>query len=115
MPPVSPKIFNILKEDGYLKNFDFISEKLTKYNNFYDFTYKSYYKDCQFIDGYHAGEVLNFINLKMIFNNQNELSGFLSNTINDDIITQNINRATFKNINTKIKIENDFLKIGCVK
>jgi hypothetical protein len=115
MPPISPKIFNILKEDGYLKNFDFISEKLTKYNNFYDFTYKSYYKDCQFIDGYHAGEVLNFINLKMIFNNQNELSGFLSNTINDDIITQNINRATFKNINTKIKIENDFLKIGCVK
>lgn len=115
MPPVSPKIFNILKEDGYLKNFDFISEKLTKYNNFYDFTYKSYYKDCQFIDGYHAGEVLNFINLKMIFNNQNELSGFLSNTINDDIINQNINRATFKNINTKIKIENDFLKIGCAK
>jgi ribosomal protein S8 len=115
MPPVSPKIFNVLKEDGYIKNFDFISEKLTVYNNFYDFTYKSYYKDCQFIDGYHAGEVLNFINLKMIFNTQNELSDFLSNTINEDIITQNINRATFKNINTKIKIENDFLKIGCFK
>lgn len=115
MPPVAPTIYKMLNETNYIANLSMIKKKLNYNPNFYDFTFKDYYNDCQFIDGYHSGEVLNFINLKEILSKNNLHKIYLNPKITTEVQKKNIFRTTFKNINNKIISENDFLNIGCKK
>ena len=115
MPPVAPTIYKIFNETDFILNLNMIKKKLNYNPNFYDFTFKDYYNDCQFIDGYHSGEVLNFINLKEMLSKNNLHKIYLDPKINIEVQKKNNFRTTFKDINNKIKSENDFLNIGCKK
>ena len=115
MHPLSPSVYTQLVKDNYLKNFDLISKNLDFDKNFFNLTNKNYFNDCQFIDGTHSGEVLNFINLQKISDSKNFLKNFLSPKINEDDIAKNIQRVTFKNQSKIGKRENDFLALGCKK
>ncbi len=115
LSPVSPTIYKELIKSNYLKNFEKISSELRNFNNFYDLTQKNYFKDCQFLDGTHSGEVLNFINLKEISKANTRIEKFISKKIPDDKIKNNLERVVFRDLNIISKKENDFLKIGCKK
>lgn len=115
LSPVSPTIYNELIRSGYIINFERILFELKKFDNFYDFTQKNYFHDCQFFDGTHSGEVLNFINLKEISKANLRIEKFLSKNISKNIIQSNLQRVVFKNLNVIGKKEKDFLKIGCEK
>ena len=115
MPPVAPKVYKTLIETDYITNLSMIKKKLNHNSNFYDFTFRDYYNDCQFIDGYHSGEVLNFIILKEILSKNHLHEIYLNPKITTEVQKKNIFRSTFKDINKKIILENDFLNIGCKK
>ena len=115
MPPVAPTIYQILNETNYINNFELINQKLNSHQNFFNFTSMDYYNDCYFIDGYHSGEVLNYINLKKMLTKFNLDLQYLNTKITPEIIKKNKFRATFKDLNKKILAEYDFLKLGCSK
>ena len=113
--PIAPTIYQELNKNEYLKHFEEITKQLENIDNIYNFTKKDYYNDCQFLDGIHAGEVLNFLNLKHISKNNTILKELISKTISDEIIRDNLYRVTFNNINKIGKFEKDFLQLGCKK
>ena len=115
LSPVSPTIYNELIKSGYLINFEKISSELKKFDNFYDLTQKNYFHDCQFLDGIHSGEVLNFINLKEISKANSTVEKLISKNISKNVIQTNLKRVVFKNLNVIGKEEKDFLEIGCEK
>lgn len=115
LSPISPTVYKELRRSDYLKNFEKISSELKNFDNFYDLTQKSYFNDCQFLDGTHPGEVLNFINLKEISKINTRIEKFITKKIHNDTIKNNLYRVVFEDINLISKKENDFLKIGCKK
>ncbi len=115
MHPLSPSVYQQITKNNYLKNLNLISKNLEFDENFFNFTNKNYFNDCQFIDGTHSGEVLNYINLKKISETKDFLSKFLSDEISTDDIIRNVKRVTFKNQSKIAKKEIDFLAIGCKK
>lgn len=115
MHPLSPKVYEQLYKNNYLKNLNQVSENLKFDENFFNFSFKDYFNNCQFVDGTHSGEVLNYLNLKKISEKKAYLLSFLSPKIKIDDIANNINRVTFKNFSKLAENEIDFLDIGCKK
>ena len=115
MHPIAPSVYKELEKTNYLKNFISINNYLKSDSNFFNFTQKKYFNNCQFIDGTHSGEVLNLMILKDISNYKKYLLNFISTNITENDLVNNLNRVTFKNHNKYFYNETDFLDIGCKK
>ncbi len=103
--------------------YNYVSEfrKLVKETNIenYDFhDMRDYYKDsCEFVDGFHGGDVAYQRILKKMYDQNSSLSKYLNIELINKSISENIGKTLTIFDKTKYKIykERDFLELGCVK
>ena len=121
IPPLANEVVEKMNSLG--DKYNYVSEfrKLVKGTDIenYDFhDMRDYYKDsCEFVDGFHGGDVAYQRMLKKMYDQNSSLSKYL----NIELINKSISENTGKTLTifdkTKYKIykERDFLELGCVK
>lgn len=121
IPPLANEV--VEKMDSLGDKYNYVSEfrKLVKETNIenYDFhDMRNYYKDsCEFVDGFHAGDVTYQRILAKMYDSNSSISKYL----NIDLIRKSIDDNKGKTLTifdkSKYKIyqENDYLELGCVK
>ena len=121
IPPLANEV--VEKIDSLGDKYNYINEFRNLINNtsieHYDFhDMRNYYKDsCEFIDGFHAGDVTYQRILAKMYDSNSSISKYL----NIDLIRKSIDDNKGKTLTifdkSKYKIykENDYLELGCVK
>ena len=121
MLPLAPKIYSsILENNAKFSYIQMIREKMYEISSMhYDFTDPASLNatDCEFIDGFHGGDVVSARMLRNIFENSDDMVRKYLNITNILEIIENFSgKATadvfYKNKN---KVEIDFLSLGCKK
>ena len=121
IPPLANEVIEKMSSLG--DKYNYVSEfrKLVKDTDIenYDFhDMRDYYKDsCEFVDGFHGGDVTYQRILKKMYDQNSSLSKYL----NIDLIRKSIDDNKGKTLTifdkSKYKVykENDYLELGCVK
>gem|GEM_PF-5693053 len=118
IPPVAPTIHDLMKKKGHN---DFV-RKIYQYFkghgvNIYNFHNPAIIGsgDCEFIDGYHPGDVTNARLLKKLANSEPRLKKVLNMHFIDKMIEYYAGNASSLYSTIFHMQERDFLKIGCKK
>ena len=121
IPPLANEVIEKMNSLG--DKYNYVSEfrKLVKETNIenYDFhDMRDYYKDsCEFVDGFHGGDVAYQRILKKMYYQNSSLSKYLNIELINKSMSENIGKTLTIFDKTKYKIykERDFLELGCVK
>ena len=121
IPPLANEVVEKMNSLGYKYNYVSEFRKLVKETDIenYDFhDMRGYYKDsCEFVDGFHGGDVAYQRILKKMYNQNSSLSKYLNIELIKKSISENAGKTLTIFDKTKYKIykERDFLELGCVK
>lgn len=121
IPPLANEVVEKMNSIG--DKYNYVSEfrKLVKETDIenYDFhDMRGYYKDsCEFVDGFHGGDVAYQRILKKMYDQNSSLSKYLNIELINKSISENAGKTLTIFDKTKYKIykERDFLELGCVK
>lgn len=121
IPPLANEVVEKMNSLG--DKYNYVSEfrKLVKSTDIenYDFhDMRDYYKDsCEFVDGFHGGDVAYQRILKKMYDQNSSLSKYLNIELINKSISENAGKTLTIFDKTKYKIykERDFLELGCVK
>ena len=119
LPPFANEVNNEIKKLG--KKYSYIDQlRLQLHNsgiNFYDFSKPSTLNanSCEFLDGYHSGEVLSMRILNQIAKTDIRLKKYININVLASKIDNNKGHWFVPNPNITQLKEIDFLKIGCIK
>lgn len=121
IPPLANEVVEKMSSLG--DKYNYVSEfrklvKDTDIENYDFYDMRDYYKDsCEFVDGFHGGDVTYQRILKKMYDQNSSLSKYL----NIDLIRKSIDDNKGKTLTifdkSKYKVykENDYLELGCVK
>ncbi len=119
IPPLAPEIYAEMqkknKQYGYVND---LFEKMEKNGvEFYNFNNPESIKtpSCEFVDGFHGGDVSYARILKEIFTNSNELAAFINWGSVENDIKNNAGLSMIKDKLNYNEKEMDFLGLGCQK
>ena len=121
IPPLANEVVEKMNSLGYKYNYVSEFRKLVKETDIenYDFhDMRDYYKDsCEFVDGFHGGDVAYQRILKKMYDQNSSLSKYLNIELINKSISENAGKTLTIFDKTKYKIykERDFLELGCVK
>ena len=117
-PPLAPSINDYMRD--YMERYEYIDiikkDMLDNNVEFFDYTDIRALDsvDCEFIDGFHGGEIAYLRILKDLSNYNVVLKALLSDSIDKMIDDNSGNAAIYDSFMRKSK-EIDFLGLGCVK
>ncbi|PRM89808.1 hypothetical protein CJ671_05455 [Aliarcobacter cryaerophilus] len=121
IPPLANEV--IQKMDNFRDKYNFVNEfrKLIKNSNieYYDFhDMRDYYKNsCEFVDGFHGGDVTYQRILKKMYDENSILSKYLNIESIKKSIDENVGKTLtiFDKNKYKKHKEHDYLELGCIK
>lgn len=121
IPPLANEV--VEKMDNLGNKYNYINEFRNLINNtgieHYDFhDMRNYYKDsCEFVDGFHAGDVTYQRILAKMYDSNSSISKYLNIDLIRKFIDDNKGKTLtiFDRSKYKVYKENDYLELGCVK
>jgi len=115
-PPFAPQVIDAMSQVGLKNDIFKIYTEIAKCSNYQvlDYSDGRQFNQCEFIDGFHAGDVAN---ARMLLNSKNE---FLQKNLNLPFLSQFIhkfkgNAGGYTQEFYKTGPEPDFLRLNCVK
>ncbi len=118
-PPMAPTVYDAFLEapDVFSKHQFIVEQAISSFENVFDFTNPDLLNasDCEFIDGFHPGEIANMRMLSDLA--QKKGNGFLLSSLDKEYINKQLSTSSGKAYaETKFtQGEVDFLNIGCEK
>ncbi len=117
LPPIPTEILSLLNTDNY-KYIQDLKTQLTLLNiKVYDYSEPSTLNSntCEFIDGFHGGDVLYSRILRDLAKNETYLENYINRPLLDMITSRDQGRSFSPDQRVTAKNEIDFLNIGCKK
>lgn len=119
IPPVAPSVARTMSRSGHYGVLDDLGSRLGADAAFFNFHDGASFgtSDCEFVDGYHGGEVT-YLRLLEIMASRNFLNGFVDIEHLRSLITQFSGHAIASvepRAGDRTRREGDFLSLGCSK
>lgn len=115
-PPIAPETLELMKGHNYSYIPKLKAELKQNGINIYDYSdVGSYSSNCEFIDGFHGGDLLYARVLLDLAKHEKAIAGMIDKDYLEKVTTEYKNLAMIPNPNITTKPENDFLGIGCQK